>query len=276
MWRIDGIAQAGLSPADRGLAYGDGVFRTLRVAQGRPLFWHRHYRRLVADAARLGLSCPESAVWLTDIMALVADCGDGIIKCMLTRGAAGRGYALPTQAAVSRIVLWSESVAYPPTFAQHGIALRLCSLRLGRQPLLAGIKHLNRLENVLARAECSDPDIAEGLLLDGDGMVVEGIMSNIFWRIGERWYTPMLDQCGVAGATREWVIEQLHTMDCRVTEVHAPLSSFLQCDEAFVCNSLIGVWPVRAFQEQRWENFPTIQRLQTLLERGLSCTEKDC
>lgn len=266
MWRVDGVADAGISAADRGLAYGDGVFRTLRLEGGRPLQWLLHYQRLVDDAARLGLQCPSAGLWLDDIAALAAQHGDGVIKCLLTRGVAGRGYATPGEASrPTRLVIWSAAPQYPPEYASTGIALRLCQLRLGHQPRLAGIKHLNRLENVLARAEWNDAEWAEGLLLDVDGHMVEGVMSNLLWRSGEQWYTPRLDRCGVAGITRDRLIAHLQAAGQATIETLAAPTELERAEEAFVCNSVIGLWPIRAFGQRRWTQFPTLQRLHHAL-----------
>lgn len=267
MWRLDGVLQGALSPVDRGLAYGDGVFRTLRLENGQPLHWLRHYQRLVDDAARLDLQCPPVALWLDDIGDLARRYGDGVIKCLLTRGVAGRGYAAPVDPTPpTRLVMWSAAPSYPLEHATTGIALRLCQLRLAHQPRLAGIKHLNRLENVLARAEWKDSAWAEGLLLDVDGHMVEGIMSNLFWRSGSQWFTPRLDRCGVAGVTRDRVMAELQALHSPPAEVLAAPAQLEAADEAFVCNSLIGLWPIRAFGQRRWTQFPTLQSLHHALK----------
>lgn len=265
MWRIDGQPEGSVLPSDRGLAYGDGVFRTLRVEQGVPLQWDKHWATLNHDAQRLAIPCPAPAVWLEDIAALAAAHGDGIIKCTLTRGVAGRGYAPPQQVQPTRIVQWSALPCYPAERRSAGVALHLCHVRLARQPLLAGIKHLNRLENVLARAEWDDPAIAEGLLLDDEGVVVEGTMSNILWRSGALWFTPRLDRCGVAGVTRACLMKGLAAAGAPVLEVHAPLEQVLRSDEVVLCNSIIGVWPVRSLLQRRWSVFPTISSLERIL-----------
>lgn len=267
MWRLDGVPEGALSVTDRGLAYGDGVFRTLRLGGGHPLHWQLHYQRLLDDAARIGLACPPADLWLDDIAALAAQHGDGVIKCLLTRGAAARGYAPPAAASrPTRLVMWSAEPHYPPEHSSVGIALRLCELRLGHQPRLAGIKHLNRLENVLARAEWSDAAWAEGLLLDVDGHMVEGVMSNLFWRSGEQWFTPRLDRCGVAGITRDRLIAHLQAAGRPPQEILALPDELERADEALVCNSVIGLWPIRAFGQRRWTQFPTLQSLHLALK----------
>lgn len=271
MWLLNGEPEQGVQANDRGLAYGDGVFRTLRLLQGQPQWWERQYAQLAADAARLRLNCPPAELWRADIARLAAAHGDGVIKCILTRGSAGRGYALPAPGQEARIVLWSAAPQWPDSHAREGIRLRVCQLRLARQPALAGIKHLNRLENVLARAESDDAQWAEGVLLDDEGMVVEGIMSNIFWRRQGHWFTPLLQQAGVAGVTRGWLLQHLQQQGQQVQQVRQPLEQLLAADEVLVCNSLIGLWPVRQCADRQWQVFPAILKLQEALKGEQSC-----
>ena len=138
--------------------------------------------------------------------------------------------------------------------------LRLCQLRLARQPRLAGIKHLNRLENVLARSEWTDPQIQEGLLLDSQSEVIECTKSNLFLVRDGRLSTPLLDQCGVAGALRAWVMERTP-----VETVRLSLEQVLSADEVFVCNSLAGIWPVAQLEARHWTGFDTAARLAAML-----------
>src|SRR5574340_259088 len=177
---VNGVPGDAIAATDRGLAYGDGVFRTFVVRGGRPLHWQRHYSRLHGDCAALGISCPDEAVLRAELAQAAERAPDCIAKITVTRGLGQRGYALPSPANPTRIVAISALPHYPPDFAGRGVKAHLCKLRLGFQPALAGIKHLNRLENVLARAEWSDAAIAEGLLLDTEGNVIEGTMSNLF------------------------------------------------------------------------------------------------
>lgn len=266
MWRLNGEDGALVAVTDRGLSYGDGVFRTIKVKHGQPLFWAAHFQKLCADAARLALVCPDETLWLADCEALIASHGDGVLKLVLTRGASGRGYRMPVLAEPTRLVMWSPLPDYPAEFALKGVALRLCSLRLSQQPLLAGIKHLNRLENVLARAEWDDPAYIEGVLLDQLGHVVEGVMSNFFWRVGDVWETPCLDESGVAGVMRAWVIHHLKQAHASVNEVKVGVERLQEAEEFFICNSLIGVWPVASFEGKHWSSFAMALHLQQCLQ----------
>lgn len=249
---VNGVPKDIIAVTDRGLAYGDGVFRTLVVHGGKPQHWPRHYARLHSDCAALGIACPDEAVLHADLMQAVGRESDCVARITITRGPGERGYAQPPVTIPTRIVMTSALSQYPPDFAAQGVKARFCTLRLGFQPALAGIKHLNRLENVLARAEWSDAAIAEGLLLDAEDNVIEGTMSNLFIVEHDTLVTPDLTRCGVAGVTRERVIESAgrHGVACHVTHIHR--ERLLPAREILLVNSLIGVWQVRELDGRTW------------------------
>jgi len=225
---------------DRGLAYGDGVFRTLRTQAGQPLWWRDHYAKLAADCAALSLVCPDEAGLRAEVCR-VAMAGEGVAKIVLTRGAGARGYAPPQDQACTRIVLSAPLPPHAQANSPTDIMARWCALRLARQPRLAGIKHLNRLENVLARAEWDDPDIFEGLLCDDSGAVIGGVMSNLMIAKAGELFTPDLSQCGVAGVARTRL---LRTMARRGIPIHIGRllpDAILAAEEVMICNSVIGV-----------------------------------
>ena len=198
---VNGHPSDRVDALDRGLAYGDGVFRTLRTAAGMPLWWRDHYAKLASDCAALALDCPDEGV-LRDEVCRVAGEGAAVAKIILTRGAGVRGYTPPPVQTPTRIVMGLPLPAHAHPEAVDGITARGCTLRLAQQPRLAGIKHLNRLENVLARAEWDDPTILEGILCDTDGMLVGGVMSNLLWVAQGILHTPDLSASGVAGVAR--------------------------------------------------------------------------
>lgn len=249
---VNGAASSSLAVTDRGLAYGDGVFRTLALRGGRPRTWPLHYRKLMDDCHALAISCPAEKL-LRDELHLVAEHEpDCAVKIIVTRGSGQRGYAPSSPVEPTRIVMSGALPRYPVKYAQSGIKARLCALRVGFQPLLAGVKHLNRLENVLARAEWSDPDIAEGLLLDAEGNAIGGTMTNLFIVENGALATPDLNRCGVAGVTRERIFAHAakHGIVCRVE--HVAFDRVLQADEVFLVNSLVGVWQIRELGDKEW------------------------
>lgn len=231
---------------------------------GRPLNWAWHQRRLAADCERLRLPAPPGST-LREEIARVAP-GDAVVKIIVTRGSGGRGYAIPAGVSPTRIVAAFPAPAYDPANARSGVQVRRCTLTLSEQPRLAGAKTLNRLENVLARSEWSDAAIAEGLLADAGGRVIEGTMSNLFIVKGGVVSTPDLARCGVVGAQRERVRELLKGagFECRVADL--AWSDVEAADELFLTNSLIGAWPVARLEARTWSVGPVTKRVQSLIE----------
>ncbi|MBE9610260.1 aminodeoxychorismate lyase [Chitinilyticum piscinae] len=261
---LNGQPSEMLPLADRGLQFGDGVFRTLRLEHGVMPFWSRHYAKLAADCAVLGLSCPAEALLLEDIRQLGVD--SATIKIIITRGESARGYAIPEGCQANRIVQATGLPAYPAEYYSQGVAVRLCATRASWQPALAGVKHLNRLENVLARREWQDPAIFDGLLLDRDGFVVEGVLSNILLLDQQgRVLTPLLRSSGVAGVMRAIALELFAAQGYTVQEQEIPVQTLLAARQIWLSNSLFGLLPVRQLGERQW----IVDPLDTLLQEKL-------
>lgn len=250
MWLINGQADAGVSPLDRGLSYGDGVFRTLKTRAGKPVWWTDHYATLARDCAALALVCPAQNMLLDEVKT-VAQGADRVIKITLTRGESARGYLPPELPSPTRIV----AAAPLPDYAQqaaHSVSVRWCRLRLARQAELAGIKHLNRLQNVLARQEWDDPTIAEGLLCDDTGAVIGGTMTNLFVMRDGELLTPDLSLSGINGVTRSRVLRaaKLHGVEWRICRLET--ADILAADEVFLGNSIAGLWRIVRLEDRQW------------------------
>lgn len=259
---VDGRPAEVLSVRDRGLAYGDGLFETIAVSAGRPRLLARHLARLEEGVRRLRLAVSLELVE-QELLSFSAGLGSGVLKLMLTRGEGLRGYAPPAEAKVSRILIGSPAPAYPPANAEQGIALFPCATRLAEQPLLAGLKHLNRLEQVLARGEWDDPAYAEGLMRDQSGRVIEGVFSNLFLVRDGRLLTPALSRCGVAGVMRAELLAWAAAQGIATEVRDIGFDELLQADEVFLCNSLYGVWPVRRLQAHTWPVGAITRKLQS-------------
>jgi 4-amino-4-deoxychorismate lyase len=197
------------------------------------------------------LVCPDETTLRAEVCR-AAGTGDGVIKIMLTRGSGARGYALPHAQAGTRIVLSAPLPAHALADAPDGIAARWCSLRLARQPRLAGVKHLNRLENILARAEWDDPAIFEGLLCDEGGAAIGGVMSNVFCARDGTLFTPDLSACGVAGVARARVLRAAARLGMSTRIERLQPAAILAADEVMICNSVIGVRRVSRLDDMSW------------------------
>ncbi len=255
-----------LSALDRGLLYGDGLFETLAVRNGAPLRWERHLQRLLLGCERLSIPCPDIAALTTEALALCKGQARAALKLIVTRGGGGRGYRAPAQAQGTRILGCYPWPNYPPEHAREGVRVRLCDTRLARQPLLAGLKHLNRLEQVLARAEWNDEDITEGLLFDREDHVIEATMSNLFLVHDGRLFTPELSDCGVAGIMRSMILEVAAILEIPCAIRPVARAELFAASELLLCNSLIGLWPVRQIDTLRLVPGPVTRRLQQVLD----------
>lgn len=266
---IDGKPANQVCVTDRGLNYGDGLFETLRVSHARVALIDYHLARLQRGVHALRLQADINVI-AEEWRDLAARMGEGVIKLTLTRGSGKRGYAIPSVAQSLRIQQCFPPANYPQDHARKGIRLFPCVTRLARQPLLAGIKHLNRLEQVLARSEWADPQYAEGLVCDTQGLAVECTMSNLFARVGGAWLTPALTQCGVRGVMRDYLLDQMRAHGVRVEEVELDHSVLINASELFCCNSLYGVWPIIELAQHRWAVGPHSRYVQTLAKQVIN------
>jgi len=258
---VNGEECQSVSVLDRGLHFGDGIFETIAIKEGAPLLWSRHLSRLEIGARRLGIALPSGEVvekWVTQAS---RGRNSAVLKLIVTRGMGGRGYrSLPTPSTVLVLVYaWPDY----PAGAHNGVGVRFCDSPLAHQPRLAGIKHLNRLEQVLARAEWRD-EFAEGLMLDPAGHIIEGTMSNIFVVIRGELQTPDLKDCGVEGVMRGLVLDTAKAwLPVRVMPIKR--QDIMRANELFLTNSLIGVWPITELDGRALGVGPITRRLQATL-----------
>jgi 4-amino-4-deoxychorismate lyase len=261
---VNGRPAEHISVTDRGLLYGDGLFETLAVDAGRPLLWEAHLQRLLDGCRRLEIPALDTNVLSDEAARLCAGQARAVLKIIVTRGPSARGYTPPLDATPTRILSRSPWPDYLAAHARHGVAVTWCTTPLARNPRLAGIKHLNRLEQVLARAECL-PLHAEGLMCDTDGQVIAGTMSNLFVVTGDTLATPDLSQSGVAGVVRAQVlaVARARGLDCRerrLTPVEVEAA-----DELFLTNSIIGLWPVNRLGARTYPIGNVTQTIQQAL-----------
>ena len=263
---VNGRETHEIDARDRGLHYGDGLFETIAVVEGTAVRLSLHLDRLARGCTRLGLPCPSREQLETEIERLVGSESRAVLKIIVTRGIGARGLTVDPQSVPTRILSIHPWPSYPPQWAESGVAVRICSTVLGDQPALAGIKHLNRLEYVLARREWQDPQIAEGLLRDRSGALVCGTISNLFVVRDGRVLTPAVDRCGVAGTVRAAVLERAHALGIPAVQAVITDGDVAQADEVFLTNALIGLWPVNRLGEQTWTAGPVWARLRAAVE----------
>lgn len=241
---VNGIACAMVQASDRGLQYGDGVFETMSVRDGQVPLWNRHLARLLEGCARLKIESPPADLE-DEITQAARGVTRGVLKLIVTRGVGGRGYRPAVATPATRILSLHSPPEHPRAHWSEGVRVRVCATRLGINPVLAGVKHLNRLEQVLARSEWEDVGTAEGLMLDVRGNVIEGTMTNLFFIEGGALVTPDLSGAGVAGIMRGLLLERALDWGLQTRVEQVSPARLVQAEEMFLCNGVIGVWPVR-------------------------------
>ena len=243
---VNGQPGGALSPLERGLHYGDGLFETLACVGGKPRFLALHLERLRAGCARLGIEFPDPEELRREILGAAAGADRSIVKVLLTRGpAAARGYGTSGTERPTRLTLrygWEEQ---DPRLAAEGVRVRTAALRLGENPALAGLKHLNRLEQVLARREPGSAGFAEALTFSSGGRLISGIMSNVFLVADGTLRTPSLERCGVAGIMRQVVLREAARAGIAAVETALEGADLARTSELFLTSAVIGVRPVR-------------------------------
>ena len=265
---VDGVAQSKVDATDRGLHYGDGLFETLAVFDGKIRCWEDHWRRLHEGCQRLGLHCPEQALLEREASELSGGVPRKVVKILLTRGSGPRGYRIPEKSTTRRIITASDWPDTPSQHAREGVRVRLCQTRLGHNPVLAGLKHCNRLEQVLARQEWQD-EAEEGLMRDVDGNVIEGTMSNVFLAYNGALVTPDVSQCGIAGVTRQRIIDHAPGLGIPVDITKVTLEQVREAQALLLCNTLIGLWPVRTFEDRDYPLSGLLPKLRMIDGLGL-------
>jgi 4-amino-4-deoxychorismate lyase len=261
---VNGVETGLVATADRGLQYGDGLFETIAVRNGKPRLWERHLQRLQNGCERLQIAMPENSLLEHEMQQAMQGEREAVVKIVLTRGAGGRGYRFDTATPPTRIISTHPWPTYPEQNRSQGVAVRWCRTPLARQPLLAGLKHLNRLEQVLARAEWRE-EYAEGLMCDSAGQVIEGTMSNLFLVRNGVLLTPDLSQCGVEGVMRAEVLDRARQLGIETKIQPITPVAVSSADEMFITNAVIGLWPVSSLESKRYAVGKVTQALQAAL-----------
>jgi 4-amino-4-deoxychorismate lyase len=266
---VDGRVGRTVDARDRGLHYGDGVFETMRVRRHAIRFLDYHLERLGEGCRRLAIPEPNMPRLRRELERVAARRREAVLKMIVTRGVGPRGYRPSGRERGTRVI--SLHPLSPAAIqATHEPALvRMCRTRLGMNEALAGLKTLNRLESVLARAEWTDARVWEGLMRDGDDNIVGGTMSNLFVRRGSLLMTPPVDRCGIAGVMRRWVLEQGATLNVRATQHRLRWENISRAHEVFMTNAVVGIVPVAAIQHGRVRMRLTEQHTARELQRRL-------
>ena len=267
LWHVNGQS-TGVDPADRGLAFGDGLFETMAAHHGSVRWLALHLDRLEEGCSRLEIPSPSRSLLEQEIRAHCPPNGSAVVKLIVTRGSGERGYGPPERARPTRVLAIAPWPQLPAEHYRRGIEVHVLGMRLGENPLLAGLKHTSRLEHVLAQIELRGHAVQQGLLLDTSDYVVGGTSSNVFVVRGGEVVTPPLRRCGVKGVMRRAVLETARALGVSTAERDLSLSDVLAADELFMTNALVGVWPIAAIDGHRFAVGPITQRLMISLGYG--------
>lgn len=260
---VNGEAVDTISVNDRGLHYGDGLFETMAVRNGKVCFWDDHWFRLVLGCKKLSINLPDKEKLEKDISLICNSKSESqfVIKLIVTRGVGQRGYSFKGEQRVTCILNAYSWPDYPERFKNEGVAVRYCETTLSENIKLAEIKHLNRLEQVLARNEWDTDDFQEGLMLTQKGNVVDGTMSNVFAVKDRRIFTPSLSMCGVSGIMRKQVIKIAKEQCLEIYEKDFSKVELEMADELFLTNSLFGIWPIRLIAKTRYTKVGSVTKM---------------
>lgn len=260
---INGQPGTQVSALDRGLQYGDGLFETLRWEQGRLRWFERHLARLALGCERLGIPLPEPKLLRAEAESLAQGLPRALIKFIVTRGAASaRGYRPRGDESPTRIV---AAYDWPP-MQEHEFRVGLSSVRVNSNPHLAGLKHLNRLEQVLAQRAAADAGLHEVLMCSTEGAVVCGSMSNLFVWQGDELLTPAPGECAVAGVMRSLLIEAAPRLGLQVRLASLSAAELGAARAIILTNVRLGLQPVHWYEGRRLEVDPRGARLQELID----------
>lgn len=264
---INGVLTDQISIKDRGLNYGDGVFETIAVHHKKLHYWTAHYNRLKMSCERLSIKAPDEKTLSADIAQLAFDATSSVIKIIVTRGQGGRGYSSEGISEPNIVISNNPWPSFVESYQQQGIKVRLCEHRLIINPALAGIKHLNRLDQVLARNEWHNDEYQEGLMLDQDDNLLEGISTNVFVKIDQQWITTPSKACVVDGVMRAAVLRNADKADINIEQRMITYSDLSNVKEMFVTNSIWGIVPVRSCESYLFKIGNDCRKLQKSLEK---------
>ena len=258
MFQINGKISNSIDIRDRALHYGDGVFETIAVKDKLLEFWKEHYQRLNKGCKILKIKCPSEPFLKKEINKFIKKTihirygSRKVLKIIISRGIGGRGYNPPRNSKPTRILGVYDWPNYPDINFTKGIRMDVCKTRISAQPFLSQIKHLNRLDQIIARSEWQSKTIAESIMLDLNGNVIEGTMSNIFGVKKNIFYTPNIKFAGVEGIMRGVILKLLKKNKEKYAIKEITLKEFLKFEEVFVCNSIFGIWPVIKISKKKF------------------------
>ena len=280
---INGIFKKNISVLDRGLAYGDGIFETMnwRASKSNKVqiygveYWDRHLERLKIGCNKIKLPMPSKDLlnsYKNKILkkSLESNINRGVLKIIITRGVGGRGYKYESNLKPTIIFLSFPAKTIDQKLYNTGVKVKLCKTDILENKRISGIKHLNRLDSVIARSEW-DNNYFEGLFVDKSGNLLEGTMTNIFFIKNKILYFPKLKSCGIEGIMSQVIKEKTNLFFKDFMECNLKLSEIKNFDAMFLTNSIIRVMPVKHLENVC---FAITDELKSLVEYFSTSSKK--
>ncbi len=268
---VNGVETDYIKADDRGLLYGDGIFETIAIKDSKPRLLEMHFERLKESATKLSIQGFDIDNLTKDIDLIVSKSGycDAVVRITITRGVGERGYAsLSLEANV--VVSISPFPEYIYEKRNSGIDAIFATIFLNKDSYLSGIKHLNRLTQVLVANEAANKGVDEALVLSEEGCVIEGSKSNVFFVFDDIVKTPKIEDYGVAGIMRRRIFDVAKDAGYRVIEANITLDDLLDVKEVFVTNSVIGIWPVATLNGREFSQFSCAEKFLKLLAEDMA------
>ena len=262
---INGESSSSLNPFDRGLAYGDGVFRTFKVLHGTPQHWVYHFDKLCSDAAALNITLPTQEILLSDIQLLFLNNENSVGKWIITRGSSERGYRIPKNLSPNRILLKSTYQPLEASIYTDGVCLEISPITVASHLPLGPIKHLSRLENVLAREAISSTSF-DAIMLDNAGDVNECTSHTVVARFDKTLHFPQQKHGGVSGVSQHILLMHAKDMGFTCTQTTMPPSILFEADEIVITNAINGAVPIRQIQKKEWNSTKLAYAINTLFK----------
>ena len=265
---INGEEQSKVSIFNRNVQYGDGLFETCISKNNKILFWQRHLERLNLGCERLNIKKIQESTWISDLKKAFTLSSENncIVKLILSRGDSLRGYGYMEDITPVRIVIISEK---KKSAAKDIFSLEFSESGFYSNPNLAGIKHCNRLEQILARANLSSD---EAIMKDENENVISVTQGNIYLIYDGKLYTPKLDRCGVEGSRRSLIMGIARSLDIDAIESRISGDKLLQANEVFISNSVIGIQSVSFIEESGFGDSPLTERIKALYDTKINET----
>ncbi|WP_300175275.1 aminodeoxychorismate lyase [uncultured Aliivibrio sp.] len=256
MYWVNGVESETLPINDRSSQYGDGFFTTMKVDNGKIQLWSLHLERLISSAYCLGIRAPNWQHLENQVYAIAKKVVHGGIKILVSRGTGGRGYSPEGCENTQVIVSDFDYPAHYEQWQEKGIELGVSTIKLGlSSPALAGMKHLNRLEQILIKKDISKTSYFDAVVLDLNNKVIETSIGNIFWIKGGRIFTPKLSFSGVEGVMKKHILQLAKEFQLELEEVSVELSELENADEVFITNALFEVVPVNMIAHTKFNQY---------------------